>query len=349
MAYVAGPEKHGRKWRVAIDHGRKKCPCCGRRRHWFSYESESEASEKANAFRAELSGPKSLERALDQYLEWVRDVRRIKSESVDLYDHRIRSVLGPDIHRPLVWLGDAQAQELYDRLVASGVSTTTQLNRLARCRGWFRFLVRKRIARSNPWDSVDPVGQRASRANAQALSMDDARKLYDYCRHWHHTGATAAALVLTLGLRASELCNFELDDGGRVLVIRSGKTKAAARRLQIPDWLVRRVPKFNARNRHHVSREIRKAVEAAGIRPVVGPHALRATCASLAAAAGAPWQAFGPALGHEGPAVTRRHYERPGASESGRAAMIDQRLGAQRPERAPNPPRKNQKRKKNNG
>lgn len=342
MAYITGPERHGKRWRVRVEHGRKKCPCCDKRRHDLYYSTEAEAKREAKILRVELAGARSIEWAITEYLSFLRDGRRVSNAHLYKTESRIRSMVGDATSAPITSITDARAQELYSRLVDSSSSDTTQLNTLSQCRGWFRWLVRKRYVDVNPFDSVDPVGQRRARARGQALSDDEAGQLWEWCQVHATDDSTIAALALSLGMRAGEIAGItprDIDAGATVIVVRRGKTAAAIRKLEPPPWLAKRMPAFaeGVRDRFAVNRAVRRATKAAGV-TVVGPHALRATCASVAERSGAPWQFFGPALGHTGPAVTHGHYIRPGASESARADTISRKLGAHRSKRTPKPP-----------
>lgn len=342
MAYVTGPEKHGRQWRVRIEYGRKTCACCGKRRHDIYYPNEKAAQTDAQNLRRELAGDRSLEWSISEYLGHLRKVRRVGDAHLYKTESRIRAMLDGCESKPIGWLSDERAQKLYADLVQKSGSDTTQLNTLSQCKGWFRWLCRKRHAKRNPWESVDPVGKRAARARDQALSDDEAGRLYHWCMENDHEDATVAALALTLGMRAGEIAGIrpdDLDSGCSVIIVRKGKTDAAKRKLRVPPWLVGRVDAIAAADldRFAINRAVRRATRDAGV-TVVGPHALRATCASVAESAGAPWQSFGPALGHTGPAVTHGHYIRPGATESARAELVAERLGARARECAPNAP-----------
>lgn len=342
MAYVTGPEKHGKQWRVRIEYGRKTCACCGKRRHDVYFPDEASAQRDAEILRRELSGELSLEWALSEYLGHLRDVRKVSNAHLYKTESRLRAMLDGKETKTVSWLNPERAGELYLFLVERTESDTTQLNTLSQCRGWFRWLCRKGHAESNPWDAVDPVGKRTARAREQALSDDEAGKLYRWCMDRGELDATITALALTLGMRAGEIAGIgpnDLDSGGSIIVVRKGKTEAAKRKLRVPPWLVGRVEAIAAAelDRFAVNRAVRRATSAAGV-TVVGPHALRATCASVAESAGAPWQAFGPALGHTGPAVTHGHYIRPGASESARAELLERKLGVHGPKSAPSAP-----------
>ncbi|MDB4982109.1 MAG: integrase [Myxococcales bacterium] len=131
-------------------------------------------------------------------------------------------------------------------------------------------------------------------------------------------------MALLMGMRVSEIADRivrNLDDEGRLLWITDAKTQAGIRRLQVPQQLqplLRRIaankqptdrlfgPKVH---RHMVLRHVRRICKAAGV-PVIPPHGLRGTHASLAMTAGATGDLVAAALGHESFTTTERHYAR---------------------------------------
>jgi integrase len=131
-------------------------------------------------------------------------------------------------------------------------------------------------------------------------------------------------------MRASEITNRvvrDVDDDARVLWIERAKSKAGERHLEVPEVLRPRLaaliagrrgdePLFPDRDRHWVGYHVRRLCRAAGV-PVVCPHGLRGTQASIAVRA-VPAEHVAQQLGQTGPAVTRRHYLAAGAEQDGR-------------------------------
>lgn len=137
-------------------------------------------------------------------------------------------------------------------------------------------------------------------------------------------GAVAALMSLLMGMRVSEIADRivrNLDDAGRLLWITDAKTQAGVRRLQVPETLqplLRRVAAGKqpgdrlfgpTASRYTVLRHVQRICRVAGV-PVVPPHGLRGTHASLAMTAGATGDLVAAALGHESFTTTERHYAR---------------------------------------
>lgn len=134
-------------------------------------------------------------------------------------------------------------------------------------------------------------------------------------------GAIAAACLLLLGLRASEVVErvvSDLDAGGTKLLITSAKTEAGIRTVVVPEVL-RPLLAIMARGkghqdrllglptRHHILRAVRRLCKLAGV-PLVPAHGLRGTHARIAVQAGVSGEAVARSLGHESFEVTREHY-----------------------------------------
>lgn len=71
---------------------------------------------------------------------------------------------------------------------------------------------------------------------------------------------------------------------------------------------------LEGKTRHQVGHHVRRWCGLAGV-PVVSPHGLRGTHATLATRAGATSQLVAGSLGHSSPAVTEAHYTQAEAVE----------------------------------
>jgi integrase len=187
--------------------------------------------------------------------------------------------------------------------------------------------VTKRWARANALAEVKGVGKR--RRGKPQLTVDEARRWLAVGMEMaaKEDGVVAALMALLMGMRASEIADRivrNLDDDGRLLWITDAKTQAGIRRLQVPlqlQPLLKRVaankqpgdrlfgPKAS---RYTVLRYVHRICKTAGV-PIVPPHGLRGTHASLAMTAGATGDLVAAALGHESFTTTARHYARPEA------------------------------------
>src|SRR5205814_1049912 len=104
--------------------------------------------------------------------------------------------------------------------------------------GFFSWVVRKGFLSKNPFKDVQPVG-RPSTGKVQ-LRLDEAKRYKDTAfRLFDEKGdrmALAAVVPLFLGLRASGVmgrCVRDIDAGGAVLWIDTGKSKNARRQLVV--------------------------------------------------------------------------------------------------------------------
>jgi integrase len=200
-------------------------------------------------------------------------------------------------------------------------------NTLAEAKTFLAWALTKRWARTNALAGVKGVGKR--RRGKPQLTVDEARKWTAVGMEMAETedGAVAALMALLMGMRVSEIADRivrNLDDDGRLIWITDAKTQAGIRRLQVPRQLqplLKRVATNKQpgdrlfgpnTSRYTVLRYVRRICRAAGV-PVVPPHGLRGTHASLAMTAGATGDLVAAALGHESFTTTERHYARPEA------------------------------------
>ncbi len=190
----------------------------------------------------------------------------------------------------------------------------------------WRWLVEEGWARRNPFDAVQPEGQ-AKRGKPQ-LTIDEAR-LFDaeaVKQAERDPGAVAALCALELGLRAGEIVTRrvrDLDDGGRIVRIERGKTRASTRALEVQEPLRSLLGALAAnraqtaylfpgdddghRGREWVLENVKAICIAAGVQ-VVCSHGLRGTFSTLGQAQGVATRAVSDALGHSATSMTRAHY-----------------------------------------
>ncbi|OGR07772.1 MAG: hypothetical protein A2341_22375 [Deltaproteobacteria bacterium RIFOXYB12_FULL_58_9] len=179
---------------------------------------------------------------------------------------------------------------------------------------------------------VKGVGRRVK--GKMQLRIDETRAYVDAAIKLGGEQGAAALCPVLLGLRASEILERkgrDVDDDGRILWIDRGKTANAQRRVEVPEPLrsmllnLKGEPEgflFPGRETaHHDVSWLRKVVrhvcDKAGV-PVVCPHGLRGTHATLAESAGASPEIVARTLGHGDIKVTAEHYTLPGTRESAR-------------------------------
>jgi integrase len=123
----------------------------------------------------------------------------------------------------------------------------------------------------------------------------------------------------------TSLVKRDVDDGGALLWVSGTKTDAAKRVVELPVMLGRLVvarrdtslqERIFAGTRFWLRDQVRRICKLAGV-PVVCPHGLRGTHASLAMAAGASSALVAKSLGHASDAVTLAHYAQPAAVAAG--------------------------------
>ena len=141
-------------------------------------------------------------------------------------------------------------------------------------------------------------------------------------------------------MRASEIADRlvrDIDDEGRVLIIPQAKTRAGVRRLRIPEALHSLIAELlkgksptdrlfgPEANRFWLRHAVRRVCRIAKT-PVVGPHGLRGTHATLAVEAGVTGDVVAAALGHESFAVTANHYAKAESVAGARTRRVEAAL-----------------------
>lgn len=229
------------------------------------------------------------------------------------------------------------------------IAVDTHRNALGEARTFGKWSVKMGHLRRNPWDGIEPIGRR--KKGKKQLRVDEARRFVAKCLELGDDGAVAALCCLLLGLRASEVIERvgrDVDDGGRLLWIDRAKTESGKRVVEVPELLRealstlalghgpgRKAPRGRASNgevalvspgerevrrlfsgsRFWLRDQVERICVAADV-PVVCPHGLRGTHASLAMAAGSSSALVAASMGHS-PEVMLAHYAQPGAVASG--------------------------------
>ena len=297
------------------------------------------SEEEAHRFIAELEeeltleGPITVEAALVEYERHLA-AKGNKPGTIATTMRRLESMCSLRGERRLSRLRDVSARGAYDSLAASGVAADTHRNILGEAKTFGKWAVKMGHLRRNPWAVVEPIGRR--RKGKMQLRVDEARRFVAKCLELGDDGAVAALCCLLLGLRASEVVQRvgrDVDDGGSLLWIDRGKTFAAARVLDVPEvlrpLLVRQAARASScvpmggtpgplfsHSRFWLRDQVARICILAGV-PVVCPHGLRCTHASLAMAAGASSALVAASMGHASDAVTLAHYASPGAVAAG--------------------------------
>lgn len=315
-----GPYKHRNSWRVVL-------VWADGRRTTGTYKSEAIARQRVDEVNAKASG-RTVSGAIDEYL--AQHVTPSKRSTVTL-GHRLRGITG-NSGRLLRQLTPAFAAELFVSRAAA-TSGDTQFHEIASAKAFAAWCIGKGWIKVNPFTALKPTKPR--KTGKLKLRTDEARKLLDACLAEDSKSATAVALALLTGMRASSITGRavrDLDDGARVLWVENDKTKAGDRRLEVPEVLRPRLAAlaagrsggarlFTDTNRDWLRYHTRRLCKVAGV-TVVCSHGLRGTHADLARPL-VPLEHVARALGHAGTAVTLRHYLSPGVeSELGQRAVL---------------------------
>jgi integrase len=313
-----GPYEHRRQWRVILvrQDGRR------RRR---SFESHAAACAYLERVAAKTE-TRTVSAAIDEYVKHLRE-RELSTGTVATITFRLRGLLdatGRD--RSLRSLTPAVARDLFERR-RTAVSVDTQHGELDVASAFCAWAIEQGWMRSDPFAGIEPVGRR--KRGKPTLRIDEARKFLHVALADEHISGIAAAIGLTMGMRATEITGRvvrDVDDGARVLWIERAKTRAGDRHLEVPELL--RAPLaaivagrgggerlFGDVDRHWFGYHVRRLCKVAKV-PVICPHGLRDTWASISVQA-SPVDQVARALGHANTAVTRRHYLEAGAEQIG--------------------------------
>lgn len=288
-----------------------------------TYASEALAKQRVAEVNAEAIG-RTVNDAIETYL--AQSTAKVRSKKT--IEHRLRGITG-DRDRLLRKLSPALARELFAAR-AEKTSGDTQFHELASARAFAKWCIERGWLAVNPFTGIKPT--KARNHGKPQYRADEARKFLGACLIENSKAATAVALALLCGMRASSVTDRtvrDLDDGARVLWIEDDKTDAGDRRLEVPECLRARLAKlaagrpggaklFVGGNRHWLRYHTRRLAKKAGV-AVLSPHSLRGTHASIARPI-VSVEHVARALGHAGTAITQRHYIAPGVERE-----IDQR------------------------
>ncbi|MBL9040462.1 MAG: tyrosine-type recombinase/integrase [Myxococcales bacterium] len=316
--------------------------------------------DEAEAVKADLlrrhggSVRRTIGEVVSEWLAWCVEVRGVKPITIENYS-KMTARLPQGVLFGQVTESDARA--IYQRQIehVSGhtkrpVSVATHHLFLWVAKRLWAFGLSQGYSRVNPWAKISPVGRKPT-GKAQ-LRIDEARRFEAVALSRAQAGdvpALGALLMMYLGLRQGEVAARvarDIDDGGRVLWVPSGKTKNARRRLKIPEHLRPLVlavakdkqpdelifyPTHLDRHRaHYYVVRVKRICRLAGV-PEVVPHSLRGLHATLALEGGATADAVAKALGHSSFAMTAQHYASPSSVANSRSSRVADALNADNP------------------
>lgn len=217
-----------------------------------------------------------------------------------------------------------------------GRSVDTHRNVLGNAKGFMAWCVEQGWAAESPLAGVRGTGKRST--GKLQLTGDEARRFYASAlrlAEQEDHGALGAAMLLTMGLRSSEVSKRrvrDLDLGGTVLRVSAAKTAKGNRAVSIPVALqpllielaedrqpfevLFALPDGGEHTRAWLLSAVRRVCDAAGVTRVC-PHGLRGTFSTMALQLGQGAQAVADALGHESTSTTLRHYAGAGSADAG--------------------------------
>lgn len=328
---VHGPYQHGKRWRVIeVNEVGARSTC--------TFESEKEADDYIENYSTVITATEGITVvvALDEYEVAMRK-KGNKPDSIRTTRGRIARLLGPDLGKPLLRLTENRCAALYEKLQGA-VSVDYHRNALNETRTFFNWSMSKprQWMKRNPVKEVKGEGKR-KRGKPQ-LRIDESRLFEAKCWELHAQGKIAGAVgigALHLGTRITEMVSRpvrDLDDDGWLLWIPDSKTESGRRKLEIPADLrgillqlaegkQSHEPLFRGQRgaehitRHSACRMVKETCALAGV-PIVSPHGLRGTHASIARENGTTPALVAAAIGHKSyDAVTARNYVAPGTDE----------------------------------
>lgn len=340
---VFGPYRHAGGFRLIV---------CGEdgTKNSRQFRTQAEATEVKDALQYQIERHRSMsvEAALEQYSGYLRDDRGCRPGSITTTMIRLRDFFG-DLARPVGALTPAYCADRYAHLVqrktlrtGKPVAPDTHRNVLAESRTFARWCISQGLLGVDPFEKVKAVGRRQH--GKQQLRLDEAKVFVHKgleLAALGQEGPVAALVALLMGMRTSEITSREardLDDGAKVLVIEKtatfkGKSKAAARRVDVPDFLQPHLQRlahgkrpneklFGHHDRDWVRDWVHKLCDASGL-PRVTAHGLRGMWSTAAADAGLGLHAVARLMGHSSPVVTQRFYVKPGTVEArGRRELL---------------------------
>jgi integrase len=319
---VYGPTMHGRKWRVELREGD--------RRRYKSFESPADAARYAEKTRKSVaSAGVTLDSCLDS---WLVDLGRqnLSEGTRSLCWYRVAGMLKGHLDWSPVAVTPDVARKLYKAL-QDRWEVATHREALHVTRRFWRWLMTEKVAKTNPWVDIAPVGK-ANKGKTQ-LTVNECRQLIDYLLGCREQLALPVLTALMLGLRVGEVLSVttrDVDDGGRLLHV-TGKT--GRRPVPVPLMLqgVLRARAERAQGgklwpvkRNAVRVAVGRFCKAAGV-TVVTTHALRGTHATLALLSGASAPEISALIGNS-PVMLKEHYLAPGAVETANIESVSKTL-----------------------
>jgi integrase/recombinase XerC len=260
--------------------------------------------------------------ALTAFLDYLRHERRLSPHTVAGYQRDLDKLQEFALSRgnaDLTELDPREARLFPAKLHRSGLSSRSIQRALSASRSFYRFLLREKRVRQNPFDAVS--APKASRRLPNALTTDEASQLVavDGDEPLVQRDRALLELFYSSGLRLSELVGLDITDidlgegtvrvtgkGQRVRVVPVGRyaRDAIDRWMAVRrDWAVDEAALFIGRSGRRLStRAVQKRVARwatqQGLGRHVNPHMLRHSFASHLLESSSDLRAVQELLGH---------------------------------------------------
>lgn len=342
---VVGPYKEQNRWRIVTVENKV-------RKSYF-VESEVEALNLKRRLEREVTKPAS--RTVGEIMkEFIQDrisTGRTLPMTAESYRQRLSVLLAAYLDRDIADVTPKRAAVIYTNFTQHTfrghvIAVATHRVALTTARIMWCWAIQRGYVSANPFAQVQPVGK--INVGKKQLRINEARSFTDAAVRLfverNDRLALGALVALLLGLRASEVLKRtarDLDDGGRVLWIDSGKTQNARRHLKVPEalrphlvslsascasdeYMFGTSPDGNPRRNNSFHLAVRRVCDAAKV-PRVCPHSLRGLYATLAVESGAVADMVASSLGHGSFAITQRHYAQESAvrgAQTGRVSAL---------------------------
>ena len=348
---VLGPYSDRDKWRlILIENGQKE------NQIYATIEEALRAQRKLS--KAFLPTAPTIDTALSDWVVARQQGGMCKELTITSQAMRVRFMLRDWITEEITRVTAKTAELLYEkhrtRPGKNGLplAVATHTFDLKCVKSFFKWCISRRYLVTSPFSEVRPIGKR--QAGKPQLRIEEAKRFTDaglsYFAETQNPLAIAALVAITMGPRASEVLNRavrDLDNGGKILVIDSGKNERAKRRLDVPLFLqpillqlaqgrdpLARLFGLNTDGapwrRQSLYSIVHKICERAQV-PRVCTHSLRGFWATTSVQIGTPSQAVAATLGHGSFAITERHYAAPGSRQNAGTHLVVETLLGENP------------------
>jgi integrase/recombinase XerD len=267
-----------------------------------------------------------MSQPIDQYLAYLRDVRRMSPNTLLSYARDLAALGGFAEGReiPVDALTRVDLEAFVRHLMSSGLSPRSVARAVACLRGFYRFLAIERRQEQSPADDLKPP--RAWAALPRFLSLEDVDRLLAQPDTATPRGLRDKALIEVLyatGLRVSELIalragDLNLEEGYLTCIGKGDKQRMVPLGQEAADWVGRYIREgrphllrrktspwlfVNARDGGSLSRVgfwkvLKEYGLKAGIRGELSPHVLRHSFATHLLDRGADLRMIQLMLGH---------------------------------------------------